>query len=82
VLTPALFLVGCDGSGLLGTIEAVEELRAESESGDPQGVEFGIFFETPNQMCPFDASPVSIPGVIPGVPGVIPGVRNCAMRYS
>ncbi len=53
MLTPALFLVGCDGSGLLGTIETVEELRAESESGDPQDVEFEIFFETPNQMCPF-----------------------------
>ncbi len=49
----ALLIAGCDGSGLLGSIETVEDLRSACEAGEPQDVELEIFFEDPDRMCPF-----------------------------
>ena len=53
ILAVSLGFVGCDGSGILGEIETVEDLRTACEAGTPEDVELEISFPNPNQMCPF-----------------------------
>lgn len=49
----ALFLLGCDGSGILGTIETVEDLRDACDQTEPQDLEFDLFFER-TQGCAWE----------------------------
>jgi len=53
ILIPALLLAGCNGDGLLGSIETIEDLRDACEANEPQDVELEVFFENPDRMCPF-----------------------------
>ena len=48
-----LSAIGCDGTGILGEIDTVEDLRDLCERVTPEDVELEIFFENPNRMCPF-----------------------------